>query len=280
MNLNKKNKNKNVLAIHDISCVGRCSLTVALPIISAFGVECRLLPTALLSTHTGGFIDFTYLDLTNEMKNILVAWKPLGLRFDAIYSGFMATAEQIDILKSVISDYPTLSVIDPVMADNGELYSVFDQTFVEKMKEVVPIADVLIPNLTEACLLTDTPYREKIDRDFIEDLASSLQNMGAKNIVFTGVSFTEKEIGAAVVYEDGNISFAMSEKQPDFYHGTGDIFGSVLTAELVNGKSLVEAAQIASDFVVDSIKATEATNPAADKKYGVNFESVLANRKK
>ncbi|GAB2025935.1 pyridoxamine kinase [Lactovum odontotermitis] len=268
--------NKNVLAIHDISCVGRCSLTVALPIISAFGVECRILPTAILSTHTGGFTGFTYLDLTDEMQKILKAWEPLKLRFDSIYSGFMASADQIDILKSVAGSHTeALSVIDPVMADNGELYSVFDQNFVEKMKEVVPVADVLIPNITEACLLTDTAYQENLTEDFIEDLASTLQNMGARNIVFTGVSFSSGRIGAAVVNENGDIQYAMAEKQPDSYHGTGDIFGSVLTAELSNGKTLLESAQAACDFVVAAIKET---SPEADKKYGVNFEAALAKR--
>ncbi|HEY0222832.1 pyridoxamine kinase [Lactovum miscens] len=270
-----KIENKNVLAIHDISCIGRCSLTVALPIISAFGVECRLLPTSLLSTHTGGFKNFTYLDLTNEMENILEAWKQLDLTFTAIYSGFMANPKQIDILKSTIKAYPSLSVVDPVMADNGELYGVFDQAFVEKMKEVVPVANILIPNITEACLLTDFPYQESINEDFIENLASALQNMGAKNIVITGISFEQSKIGAAVVDEDGNISYAMAEKQPSSYHGTGDIFGSVFTAELVNGKSIQDAAQAACEFVVSSIKATD---PDADKKYGVNFEMALANR--
>jgi pyridoxine kinase len=268
--------NKNVLAIHDISCVGRCSLTVALPIISAFGVECRVLPTALLSTHTGGFTGYTYLDLTDEMKKILWAWEPLKLHFDSIYSGFMASAQQIDILKSVIDSNPTsLSVVDPVMADNGELYSVFDQAFVEKMKEIVPIADVLIPNITEACLLTDTAYPSEITEDFIEDLASSLQNMEAKNIVFTGVSLEPGRIGAAVVNQNGDIQYAMAEQQPDSYHGTGDIFGSVLTAELTNGNSLLESAQSACDFVVAAIKETSSD---VDKKYGVNFESALAKR--
>jgi pyridoxine kinase len=268
--------NKNVLAIHDISCIGRCSLTVALPIISAFGVECRLLPTALLSTHTGGFTGYTYLDLTDEMQNILEAWAPLNLHFDSIYSGFMASGSQIDILKSVIAANPSsLSVVDPVMADNGKLYSVFDQSFVEKMKEVVAVADVLIPNITEACLLTDTAYPSVITEDFIEDLASSLQNMEAKNIIFTGVSLEPGRIGAAVVNQNGDIQYAMAEQQADSYHGTGDIFGSVLTAQLTNGISLLESAQSACDFVVAAIKETSSD---ADKRYGVNFEAALANR--
>jgi len=265
---------KNVLAIHDISCIGRCSLTVALPIISAYGVECRLLPTALLSTHTGGFTDFTYLDLTDEMQKILTAWQPLKLQFDAIYSGFMASAAQIDILKLTAQAYSALTVIDPVMADDGQLYSVFDQAFVEKMKEAVPLADVLIPNITEACLLTDTPYPAggKLTQDFIEDLASALQNMGAKRLVLTGVSFESGKIGAAAINESGDVNYAFTDQIGAAYHGTGDIFGSVLTAQLVKGQSLLSATQAAVDFVVAAIKATPSD---ADKKYGVNFEEVL-----
>ncbi|MFV0556719.1 MAG: pyridoxamine kinase [Lactovum sp.] len=265
-------KNRNILAVHDISCVGRCSLTVALPIISAFGVECRLLPTALLSTHTGGFKDFTYLDLTSEMKKILEAWEPLDLEFNAVYSGFMASADQLDLLEEVIQRYGKFAIIDPVMADNGEIYPIFDQLYVERMKKVLSFADLLIPNITEACLLTDTAYPKEISKDFIEDLASNLQNEGVKNIVITGVSFDDKKIGAAVIYESGDIEYAMAEKMPDSYHGTGDIFGSVLTAEWANGKSLLEASQFACDFVVSAIKKTDKT---ADKRYGVNFEQAL-----
>lgn len=265
-------KIKNILAIHDISCVGRCSATVALPIVSAYGVECRLLPTALLSTHTGGFEGFTYLDLTSEMKNILTAWEPLDLKFDAVYSGFMANANQLDVLEEVIDRYGRFAIIDPVMADNGEIYSVFDQAYVERMKKVLPKADLLVPNITEACLLTDTAYPSDVTKDFIEDLASALQNAGTKNIVITGVSFDDQTIGAAVIKESGDIEYAMAEKMPDSYHGTGDIFASVLAANLVKGKSLLESTQIACDFVVSAIKVTP---EGVDKRFGVNFEDVL-----
>lgn len=191
---------KNIVAVHDISCVGRC-LTVALPIISAYGIECRLLPTALLSTHTGGFTNSTYLDLTDEMRNIIQAWQELNLQMDGIYSGFMASAEQIDVLKGLIDIYKdenNLTIIDPVMADHGELYSVFDMHFVEKMGELLPYADVLLPNITEACLLTGTPYQEGVQT--WASLKCSLKNckhVGAKNIVLTGVMLDEKYIGAA-----------------------------------------------------------------------------------
>lgn len=270
---------KNVLAVHDISCVGRCSLTVALPIISHFGVETRVLPTALLSTHTGGFTGFTYLDLTNEMRHILTAWEPLRLNFDSIYSGFMASSEQIDVLKALITSYKTVKnqvVIDPVMADNGELYSVFDQAFVTKMAELIPYADVLTPNVTEACLLTNTPYPEGIHSDsFVKKIITALQEKGAKAVVLTGVHHSDEQIGIAVG-SDHSVKTYFAKEIKGSYHGTGDVFGSVLTAKLTNGSSLFEAAQTAVDFVIACIKATP---DDADKRYGVEFEQVLANEK-
>lgn len=272
-------KTKNVLAVHDISCVGRCSLTVALPIISALGVECRLLPTALLSTHTGGFTDFTYLDLTDEMQKIMKAWQPLKLSFDAIYSGFMASAEQIDVLKNLIESYRTndnLVIIDPVMADHGELYSVFDHDFVNKMAELIEFSDVLMPNITEACLLTATAYQEEHDIAFATKLIDKLIAKGAKNIVLTGVK-SGQQIGIAVKTADNSeIEAYYADELPGTFHGTGDIFGSVLTAKLTSGLSLFESAKIAVQFVLESIKATPET---ADKRYGVEFEQALASKK-
>lgn len=271
---------KNIVAVHDISCVGRCSLTVALPIISAYGIECRLLPTALLSTHTGGFTNFTYLDLTDEMRKIINAWQELDLQMDGIYSGFMASAEQIDVLKELIAlykDADNLSIIDPVMADHGELYSVFDMNFVEKMGELLPYADVLIPNITEACLLTDTPYQEGVQsEDFIHMLIEKLQVRGAKNVVLTGVMLDEKYIGAAAARNTGQIDYVLAEKLPGAYHGTGDIFGSVLSAELTSGKTLTAATREAVDFVVKSIKNTP---KSVDKRYGVEFEQTLKSKR-
>ena len=277
---------KNVLAVHDISCIGRCSATVALPIISHYGVETRLLPTALLSTHTGGFTGFTYLDLTDEMQKIITAWQPLDLHFDSIYSGFMASAQQIDVLKNLISTYKTEKnqiIIDPVMADNGELYSVFDQAFVEKMGQLLPFADILMPNVTEASLLTGIPYQaDQHDPAYIKSLIEKLQALGAKNIVLTGVKPQAGTVGVAVQADpassqaDGLQIYTTAEISGS-YHGTGDVFGSVLTAKVLAGQSLFESAKAAADFVVACIKATP---EAADKRYGVNFERVLADQLK
>lgn len=268
---------KNVLAIHDISCVGRCSLTVALPVISAMGVTCTGLPTALLSTHTGGFTGFTCLDLTDEMKKIQHAWCPLSLKFDAVYSGFLASFEQIEIVKELIREYKkedTVTVIDPVMADDGKLYKIFDAAFVRKMKELIPYADVLVPNLTEAMLLTDTPYRDGPYREeFIESLIGKLIAAGAKNVVLTGVFFEPSKLGVAVGTAGGPAEYYFQKRIAGSYHGTGDIFGSVLTASLMRGKTLLDSAAAAADFVV---RAIEATPKDADFKYGVDFEAALA----
>ncbi len=270
---------KNILAIHDISCAGRCSLTVALPVISGLGVTCTGLPTALLSTHTGGFTNFTCLDLTKEMKKIQAAWRPLGLKFDAVYSGFLASGEQIDIVKSLIEEYRKdgcIAVVDPVMADDGKLYSVFDDAFVGKMKELVPLADVLVPNMTEAMLLTGTGFREgPYTPEFIAEVIRKLLALGAKNVVLTGVFYDFAQLGAAVGTSGGEIQCRFQKKIAGSYHGTGDIFGSVLCAELVKGKPLAVAAAAAVDFVVASI---EATPQGADFRYGVDFETVLHNK--
>lgn len=279
---------KNVLAVHDISCIGRCSLTVALPILSYFGVETRLLPTALLSTHTGGFTNFSYLDLTSEMEKIMSAWQPLDLQFDAIYSGFMATGEQIGVLKKMIQTYKTEEnkiVIDPVMADNGQLYQVFDDAFVERMAELVPFADVLTPNVTEACLLTKTPYQDdQHDSEFIATLLSKLLDQGAKAVVLTGIKTQKGKIGVAVSSDSeyrqkqNKVDFQtyLAEEFPGTFHGTGDIFGSVLTAQLLKSDNLFESAKVAVDFVWETIKATPID---ADRRFGVDFEQVLDSKK-
>jgi pyridoxine kinase len=252
---------------------------VALPVVSGFGVECRVLPTALLSTHTGGFDGFTYLDLTDEMLKIIDAWRPLSLRFDAVYSGFLASAAQIDIVKLLISEYRegnTIAVIDPVMGDHGRIYKIFDADFVKKMSELVPFADVLTPNITEACLLTGTDYKdEPHGKPYIEELLARLKAMGAKNVVLTGVALKEGQLGVACHCENSEaISYYFQNKIDGAYHGTGDIFGSVLTGMLMRGNSLADAAAVAVDFVVSSIKATPKD---ADRRYGVDFEAVLAD---
>lgn len=268
---------KRVLAIHDISCVGKCSLTVALPIISATGLEVPSLPTAVLSTHTGGFTGYTYRDLTEDMIPILNHWKSLGLQFEGIYTGFLGSFEQIDIVSQIIDEVGKNAkvIVDPVMADNGKLYAIFPENFPQGMRKLCSKANLILPNITEATLMlgreyTDGPYT----REYIEGLLKDLSGLGPKHIVLTGVYFDEQNLGAASYDADtGKISYAFAEKIPGYYHGTGDVFSSVVTACVMNGVPLDRAIEIAVDFTQKSIVRTYMAG--TDVKYGVNFEAGI-----
>ncbi|MCL2141086.1 MAG: pyridoxamine kinase [Dehalococcoidia bacterium] len=273
-------RQKRVLAIHDISCVGRCSLTVAQPIISAAGIETSVIPTAVLSTHTGGFINYTFHDLTDEIMPIVEHWETLNLQFDAIYSGYLGSLRQIDIISQVFAKLKsnnTTVIVDPVMADNGALYSHFPTEFPLYMRNLIGQADVIIPNMTEALLLlgedyVSGPYTEV----FIKGVLKRLAALGPQEVVLTGVYFDDKMLGAAS-YNDKTsaVDFAMQEYIPGSVHGTGDVFGSVLVASMVHGFSLPKSCSLAACFTVDSIKRTQAAQ--TDVKYGVNFEDGLAD---
>jgi len=269
---------KRVLAIHDISCFGKCSLTVALPIISATGVECAVMPTAVLSTHTGGFKGFTYRDLTDDLVPIKEHWKTLNLRFDAFYTGFLGSFEQIDLVIMIIKELKgkdSLVVVDPVMADNGELYSIFSKDFPSGMKKLCEKADVLIPNITEAVLLLGEDFvKGPYTKDYIEGLLKRLGRIGPKKIILTGVYFEEKHLGAAA-YDVGSgiISYSFHKTIPGYYHGTGDVFGSVVVSALVKGLSLEKANEMAVEFTAKSIKRTK--DAGTDIRFGVNFEEGL-----
>ena len=275
MNMNQQ---KRVAAIHDISCFGRCSLTAALPIISAAGVETSVIPTAVLSTHTGGFTDFTYRDLTEDISGIVNHWISLNLKFDAVYTGFLGSIEQIDIICETIdrlrSD-DTMIITDPAMADNGILYKTFPQNFPKEMKRLCGKADVIIPNITEAALLLNERYEDgPYTEEHIESMLTRLGNIGAKKIVLTGVHFNDHEVGAATYdAETENISYSFRERIPGNYHGTGDVFGSVLTAAMVTDIQLERAAAVAVNFTAESIRRTYAAG--TDTRFGVNFEEGL-----
>lgn len=268
------------LAINDISCVGRCSLTVALPIISAMGIECSILPTAVLSTHTGGFSGYTFLDLDKEFTPITNHWKTLNRDFDFIYSGFLCSKEQVDLVSKTIDLFKNknnLVLVDPAMADNGRLYSLFDESFVEKMKELCKKADVIVPNITEACFLTGMTYIDgSHKKEYITELIYHLSKFGAKKIVLTGVSFNDEEIGVATYdVESDEFRYYAREKISGYYHGTGDIFASVLIGALAKGMDLLDSAKLAVDFTVDSIIETLKLDNY-DERYGVCFEKVLS----
>lgn len=269
-------KQKRVLAVHDISCVGKCSLTVVLPIISAAGTECSILPTSVLSTHTGGFEGYTFKDLTDEIQPITSHWKELQLPVDAIYTGYLGSFLQIDLMKQLFSDFggeKTLICVDPVMGDNGKLYAAFDNEFAAGMAKLCGKADLIMPNLTEASFMTGVPYEEKgYSEDYILTVLDALHKLGAKNVVLTGVSFEEGKLGAASS-ADGQVSYAMSDQIEGYFHGTGDVFGASLVGALTRDRSLPDAVRIAVDYTVACIKKTK--EAGTEPRYGVCFEKEL-----
>ena len=234
---------KRILTIQDISCVGQCSLTVALPIISACGIETSVLPSAVLSTHTAGFTGFTFRDLTEDMPDICAHWKKEGITFDGIYTGYLGSAKQIEYVKDIIKKTAAdgcLAVIDPAMADNGKLYPGFDAAFVEEMKKLCADADYLLPNITEASFLTDMDFRTSYDEAYINELIEKLCALGAKNVILTGVSYKEGYTGV-VVHENGTSQYYEHKQIAGGIHGTGDIYASAFVGAKLRGKSAFEA---------------------------------------
>ena len=264
-----------ILTIQDISCVGQCSLTVALPIISACGIETCVLPSAVLSTHTAGFKGYTFRDLTEDMPDIRAHWAKEGIAFDAIYTGYLGSTRQIAYVEDIFQTTGKencAKIVDPAMADNGNLYPGFDAAFVEAMKGLCGKADYIVPNITEACFLTDTEYRTEYDRSYIDLLLKKLSALGCRNIIFTGISYAPGKTGV-VVYENGQYSYYEHEKLPNSCHGTGDIYASAFVGALVRGKTAYESAKIAADYTVECIKATAQEE---NHWYGAKFEPVLS----
>lgn len=267
---------KRIVTVQDISCVGKCSLTVALPIISAMGVEAAILPTAVLSTHTAFKKGFTLHDLTGEISPITAHWKSEGIAFDAIYTGYLASFDQIDLVKGMASDFPdAMLFVDPAMGDNGKLYYGFDQAFAKKMAELCAVADIIVPNMTEASFMLGIPYvSDGYDESYVKDVLQSLCALGAKRAVLTGVSLRENETGA-MGYDSttGEFFSYYHDRIPVSYHGTGDVFASACVGALMRGKSLHESISIAADFTYESIRLTEAEE--GHNWYGVNFEQAI-----
>lgn len=268
---------KKILTIQDISCVGQCSLTVALPIISSMGIETCILPSAVLSTHTGGFTGYTFRDLTEDLPSIKNHWLNENISFDGIYTGYIGSTKQIEYIKDIIDAFKKdkeIVVVDPAMADHGKLYYGFDLAFVEEMKTLVSKADYIVPNITEACFLTGTPYFEEYTKTDIEKLLVKLSNLGPKYVVLTGISFEEGFLGAAM-YDSvrGEFKYYFNERVPLLFHGTGDIFASSLFGAVINGLDMYEAAKVAVDFTLLAIKNTVVD--AKEHWYGVHFEKAL-----
>ncbi|MGI5888537.1 MAG: pyridoxamine kinase [Oscillospiraceae bacterium] len=265
---------RRVLTIQDISCFGQCSLTVALPILSACGQETVILPSAVLSTHTMGFKDYTFRDLTDDMPGIAGHWKKEGISFDAVYTGYLGSEKQISIVKDIMGSLENkgcLNIVDPAMADNGKLYPSFDMAFVESMKKLAFSADIILPNITEACLLTGYEYREQYDEDYVKGLIKALEDSGAKTVILTGVSYKPETTGVAVE-ENGKLSYYEHRRISKGCHGTGDVYASAFVGALMNGMSTYDAAKTAADYTVSCI---ECTIGDASHWYGVEFEKAL-----
>ncbi len=256
---------KRILTVQDISCVGQCSLTVALPILSAFGCETCILPTGILSNHTAkDFHGFTFQDTTAYFPAIFDKWKENDITFDCVYTGYIGNKEQIGAILDGLSLNKGKLIVDPAMADNGRLYTGFDDDFVAEMKKLCDRADILLPNLTEACLLTGTPYKETWTPREIRALCSSL----GRSVILTGVPCGDK-IGVAIC-NDEDFTLYRHKRIPRSLHGTGDVFSSVFVGEYLRSGDDLAAAKKAARFVVKCIEHTD-----ADHWYGAMFEPFL-----
>ena len=269
---------KRILAIHDLSGVGKCSLTVALPVISAAGVECSCMPTAVLSTHSGDFSGFTRHDLSGELLPMARHWQREGVRFDGIYTGYLASAQQAALVEEVIdmlASPETLVLVDPVMADNGAYYSGFDGEICAAFRRLCARADLITPNMTEAALLTGKRYTAgSVTEAEAEALLRELTALGAKAAALTGVRLSEREIGnAALDAESGKLCCSMRPTRSGIFYGTGDLFASAMAALLVRQAPVSRALETATALVDRSIERSVLRG--GDRRYGVDFEGAL-----
>lgn len=267
---------KRILTIQDISCLGKCSITIALPVLSAMGVETVILPTAVLSTHTM-FKNFTVKDLTDQLLPIAQHWKSENVHFDAIYTGYLGSAEEIEIAKRIFDMFrseDTLLFVDPVMGDNGKLYPAFDAAYAALNAGLCNGVDIIVPNITEACFMTGTEYREAYDRDYIVSLLEKLSGLGAGVSILTGVSLSPGKTGV-MGYDrrDGTFFEYQNDRVDATYHGTGDLFSSACVGAVLRGRTLREAVKIAADYTAHTIRVT-LENPEKPW-YGVDFERTI-----
>ena len=266
---------KRILTMQDISCVGKCSLTVALPVISAMGVEASVIPTAVLSTHTM-FEGFTFHDLTDTIQPTIRHFLQQGFTFDAIYTGYLGSFDQLDIAKVLFKELgeDSIKIVDPCMADNGKLYPGFTEDFAHAMKDLCAKADIICPNLTEASFMLDVPYTTEYDEAYIKDVLKQLTALGCSKAILTGISFEKDKLGA-YAYDASSDAFYYycTDEEPEHFHGTGDIWASTLCGALMNEKSFEDSINIACDYVKESIRLTLAEENHND--YGVNFEQAI-----
>lgn len=267
---------KRILTVQDISCVGKCSLTVALPVLAAMGLETAVLPTAVLSTHTG-FPNPSFRDLTDGIAQISAHWQQVGVSFDGVCTGYLGSREQVAQILALAEQFcgdGSMLFVDPVMGDNGKLYAGIDAGLPENMAQLCARADVIMPNITEACFLTQTPYRETCDEAYIHTLLERLAALGCKVALITGVSFSAGTTGVAGYEKTGKTFFRYTqEKLPQSYHGTGDIFSSVCAGAMLLGRDWRDAIRLAADYTAECIRQTGLQD--RDKRYGVCFEKAI-----
>lgn len=270
---------KRIATIQDISCFGKCSITVSLPVISAMGVECAIVPTTVLSTHTCGFSGYTVCDISDQLLPIAEHWKKEGIELDTLYTGYLANETQIkDTIKFIelTKNEDTMIFVDPAMADNGKLYPGFPANFPSKMLELVKKADVVCPNITEACLLLGKEFKNEgeYDEAYIKDLVDGFLALGIKKVVITGVKYGDGRHGAmAYDVACGEYRYLFGENMDCYFHGTGDIFSSVLCGALTKGEDVYSATQRAVDFTIACIEQTYPDREIYS--YGVKFEECL-----
>lgn len=266
---------KRIVTIQDLSCFGKCSLGVALPVISALGIETVALPTAILSTHTGEFKNYTFCDLTEEMPKITRHWESLNIEFDAVYVGYLGSISQLELVGNFLDRFAkedTIIFVDPVMADNGKLYDGFNEEFVGEMAKLCKRADVICPNLTEACFLVGEEYKEDyFDEAYIKNILYKLSEI-CGNPILTSVSYDENLCGA-VAFCDGKTEEAFRERIKGHFYGAGDLFASAFIGEYTKTKDIKKALSLSADFVTESIKKT--LNEKQKYWYGLKFEQAL-----
>lgn len=268
--------NKKVLTMQDISCYGQCSITVALPIISAWGYETAILPSAILSTHTSGFKNFTVHDLSNEIPKIINHWKSEGIKYDAFYVGYLGEISHVDLviqIKNELLNKGGYFVLDPVMGDNGKLYPAFNDDYVKAIRRLIKEADIILPNLTEACFLTGIEYKEEYDESYIKNVINKLLELGAKKIALTGIAY-QKEMTGVVIYDENGYQHFTHRRINKSYHGTGDVYASTFLGAYLSNNDLLKSTKIAAKFVV---KAIENTLDDPNHNYGVKFEPLLVD---
>ena len=268
--------NKKVLTMQDISCYGQCSITVALPIISAWGYETAILPSAILSTHTSGFKNFTVHDLSNEIPKIINHWKNEGIKYDAFYVGYLGEISHVDLViqvKNELLNKDGIFVLDPVMGDNGKLYPAFNDDYIKAIRRLIKEADIILPNLTEACFLTGIEYKEKYDESYIKNVINKLLELGAKKIALTGIAY-QKEMTGVVIYDENCYQHFTHRRINESYHGTGDVYASTFLGAYLSNNDLIKSTKIAAKFVV---KAIENTLDDPNHNYSVKFEPLLVD---